>query len=70
MQDDVIKWKHFLRYWPFVREATSYRWIPFTKASGAELFSLIYALTNGWANNGDAGDLRPRRANYDVTVIW
>ena len=19
MHDDVIKWKHFLRYWPFVR---------------------------------------------------
>ena len=21
--DDVIKWKHFPRYWPFVREFTS-----------------------------------------------
>ena len=29
--DDVIKWKHFPRNWPFVRE------IPRTKASDAEL---------------------------------
>ena len=29
--DDVIKWKHFPRYWPFVRR------IPDTKASDAEL---------------------------------
>ena len=25
-------------------------------------------LLNGWVNNGDAGDLRRRRAHYDVTV--
>ena len=30
--DDVIKWKHFPRWWPFVR------WIPRTKANGAELW--------------------------------
>ena len=29
--DDVIKWKHFPRNWPFLR------WIPRTKASDAEL---------------------------------
>ena len=28
--DDVIKWKRFPRYWPFVRE-TGHRWIPLTK---------------------------------------
>ena len=36
--DDVIKWKHFLRYWPFVREFTCHRWIPHRKASDAELW--------------------------------
>ena len=36
--DDVIKWKHFPRYWPFVREFTGRRWIPRTKASDAELW--------------------------------
>ena len=34
---DVIKWEHFPRYWPFVREFTGHRWISLTKASGAEL---------------------------------
>ena len=36
--DDVIKWKYFPRYWPFVREFTGHRWIPRTKASDAELW--------------------------------
>ena len=35
--DDVIKWKHFPRYWPFVRGIHRSRWIPRTKASDAEL---------------------------------
>ena len=30
-QDDVIKWKHFPRYWPFVRGIHRSRWIPRTK---------------------------------------
>ena len=34
--DDVIKWKHFPRCWPFVRGI--HRWIPCTKASDAELW--------------------------------
>ena len=29
--DDVIKCKHFPRYWPFVREIHRHRWIPLTK---------------------------------------
>ena len=36
---------------------------------GALVFSLIYAWTNGWANNRDAGDLRRHHAHYDVTVM-
>ena len=45
---------------------------PSQKAGDAELwcFSLICTLTNSWANNGDAGDLRHHRAYYDVTVMW
>ena len=43
--DDVIKWKHFPDYWPFVRGIHRSRWIPRTKASDADLmFSLICAL--------------------------
>ena len=36
---------------------------------GAFIFSLIYAWTNVWANNRDAGDLRRHRTHYDVTVM-
>ena len=33
------------------------------------MFSLICTWTNGWVNNCEAGDLRRRRAHYDVTVM-
>ena len=36
----VINWKHFPRYWPFVRGP---RWIPRTKASDAELWCLLWS---------------------------
>ena len=36
---------------------------------GALIFSLICAWINGWVNNGEAGDLRPHRAHYDVIVM-
>ena len=35
----------------------------------ALMFSFIYALNNILANNGDAGDLRRHRAQYDVIVM-
>ena len=41
--DDVIKWKHFPRYWPFVRGIHRSRWIPRTKASDAELWCFIWS---------------------------
>ena len=37
---------------------------------GALMFSLICAWINGWENNGEAGDLRRRRAHYDGTVMF
>ena len=40
---DVIKWKHFPRYWPFVREFTGPRWITRTKASDAELWCFFWS---------------------------
>ena len=33
------------------------------------MFSLIYARTNGWVDNREAGDLRRYRAHYDVIVM-
>ena len=69
--DDVIKWKHFPCYWPFVWRI--YR-SPVTSPHasqwhGALTFSLIYVWKNGRVNNREAGDLRCYRAHYDVTVM-
>ena len=65
--DDVIKWKHFPRFWPFVRSPANSphkgRW------RGALMFSSISAWINGWVNNREAGDLRRHHAHYDVIVM-
>ena len=69
--DDVIKWKHFPRYWSFVRgihrspvnSPHKFQW------RGALMFYLICARINGWVNNREAGDLRWHRADYDITVM-
>ena len=69
--DDVIKWKHFPRNWPFVRgihrspvnSPHKGQW------RGALMFSLICARINGWVNNGEAGDLRRYRAHYGVIIM-
>ena len=37
---------------------------------GVLMLSLICASTNSRANNGDAGDLRRHRANYEVTFMF
>ena len=60
--DDVIKWKHFPRYRPFVRgihlspvnSSHKGQW------RGALMFTLICAWINGWVNN---------RAHHDVIVM-
>ena len=43
LDDDVIKWKHFPRYWPFVREFTGHWRIPLTKASDAEIWCFLWS---------------------------
>ena len=63
--DDVIKWKHFPRYWPFVRVNFPHK----GQWRGALMFTLICARKNGWVNNGEAGDLRRYLAHYDVIVM-
>ena len=69
--DDVIKWKNFPRYWPFVRGIHRGPLISPHKGQwrGALMFSLICVWINGWVNNRDAGDLRRYRAHYDVIVM-
>ena len=56
--DDVIKWKHLPRYWPFVRgihrspvnSPHEGQW------RGPSMFSSISVWINGWVNNREAGD--------------
>ena len=69
--DDVIKWKHFPCYWPFVQ---GIHWSPVNSPHkgqwrGALMFPLICAWINGWVNNQEAGDLRHHHAHYDVSVM-
>ena len=69
--DDVIKWKHFPRYWPFLRgihrspvnSPHKGQW------RGALMFSLICARINDWVNNRETGDLRRHLGHYDVNVM-
>ena len=70
--DDVFKWKHFPRYWRFVR-GTHRSPVNFPHKGQwrrALMFSLICARINGWVNNREAGDFRRHRAHYDVAVMF
>ena len=60
LRDDVIKWKHFPRYWPFVRgiHRSPVNSPHKSQWRGALMFSLIYTWIRGWVNNREAGDLR------------
>ena len=65
LHGDVIKWKHFPRYWP------GHWWILHTKASDAEFSCFLWSppWINGWVNGREAGELRLHRAHYDVIVM-
>ena len=69
--DDVIKWNHFPRYWPFVRGIHRYPVNSPHKGQwrGALMFSFICVWINGWVNNREAGELRRYRAHYCVTAM-
>ena len=68
--DDVIKWKHFQRYWPFVREIDR---SPVNSPHKGQWRGALIFFTcdwlNCWVNNREAGDLGRHRAHYDITVI-
>ena len=51
--DDVIKWKHFPPYWPYVRgiHRSPVNYPHKGQWRGALMFYLICAWINGWANN-------------------
>ena len=66
--DDVIKWKHFPCYWPFVRGIHRSPVIPPPKGQchRALMFSLICVLVN----DREAGDLSRYRTHYEVNVMY
>ena len=71
LHNDVIKRKHFPRYWPFVQG------IPRSPVNsphkgqwrGALAFCLICARIIDWVNNREACDLGRHPTHYDITVI-
>ena len=68
--DDVIKWKHFPRYWSLVWRI---HWSPVNSPHKGQwrealMFFLICARINGWINYGEAGDLRRHRIHCDAIV--
>ena len=73
--DDVIKWKHFPHYWPFVQgihrspDRSPVNFPHKGQWRGPLMFSLVCVWIKGWLNNHEAGDLRRYRAHYDVTVM-
>ena len=69
--DDAIKWKHFPRYWFFVRgiHRSPVNFPHKGQWRGILMFSLICAWKNNWVNNRETCDLRRHRAHYDVNVM-
>ena len=71
LHDDVIKWEHLLRNWPFMRgihrspvnSPHKGQW------RGALMFSLICVWINEWVNNRKAGDLKRYRAHHDAIAM-
>ena len=67
IHDDVIKWKHFPRYWPFVREI--HRSPVNSQHKGQWRGALMFTLICSRINNREAGDFRRYRAHYDVIAM-
>ena len=60
--DDVIKWKHFPRYWTFVWGI--HRSPVNSPHKGQRRGALVF-----WVSIHETGDLRRHSAYYDVTII-
>ena len=70
--DSILWWRHQMEtvFGPFWGDPSvtcgsphKFQW------RGASRFSLIYAWTNGWANNRNSGTCGCHRAHYNVIVI-
>ena len=72
LRDDVIKWEHFPRYWPFVlgilRSPGNSPKRPVTRSFDV-FVDLRLDKRQSKKSRGEAGDLRRHRAHYDVTAM-
>ena len=66
VHDEVIKWKHFPRCWPFVRGIHR---SPVNSPHKGHWRGALMFHWNEWVTNREAGDLRRHRAHYDVIVM-
>ena len=64
--DDVIKWKHFPRNWPFVPgiHRSPVNSLHIGHCRGAFMFSLIFAPMNGWVNTSANG------GQWPILLTW
>ena len=72
LHDEVIKWKHFPRYWPFARGIHRSPVDSPHKGQWREalVFYLIYAWTNDLANNREMSSYQNRKSHCgDKTVV-
>ena len=65
--DDVIKWIHFPRFWPFVRGI--HRSPVNSSHKGQWRWALMFSLICAQINDREAVDLRHHCAHYDVIVM-
>ena len=65
--DDVIKWKHFPRYWPFVRGIHR---SPVNSPHKGQWRGALMFFICAWINARGAGGLRRYRAHYDVIGMF
>ena len=71
LNDDLIKWKHFPCYWPFVwgihrspvNSPHKGQW------HGGLMFFFIYAWISGWVNIREAGDMRHHHVHYYTIIV-
>ena len=66
IHDDVTKWKHFPRFWRFLRGP--HRWIRLTKTSDAELWCFLWSAPKQMVEQ-TIGTLVIWDALYDVTAM-
>ena len=62
---DVMKWKHFPRYWSFLCVCGGGG----GGGGGGIHWPPVDSQTNGWANNRDIGNFRRHSTHYDITVM-